>query len=399
MHLAFKLIIAAGCIVTCTSLGQGQATRAASSDQIRAWVSQLDDGRFEVRKSATRQLVSAGGAAIVATQRAIETNAGLEVQSRGLEVLEQLARSDQVDVRDSAQRAVGNTGGRRTARIAERAARKLEELKDFRRGIAITELQRLGADIHYANESPMMMGMSEAEVISVKITDQFQGTEEDIQQLRHLFDLRMLVLEGTKITDRFLEPVGHLEELSLLFIKGASVTDAGLKHLERISWLGNLAIWYTPITDAANATLANLRVRDIQLFGTQQSTEGIAQLRQQLLGTPIEFKAGGFLGVGPKNLFPEDGRGGCSVGEVKVNSAAYKAGMQVGDLIVRYDGKAVTNFEQLKELIARNGVGEKVAIEFLRNRELQRVEATLGAGNNRAIAPGTPRRTTHASPG
>ena len=51
----------------------------------------------------------------------------------------------------------------------------------------------------------------------------------------------------------------------------------------------------------------------------------------------------------------------------------------MGDVIVRYDGQAVGNFDELKELIARNRVGEAIKIEFLRNREIQRTEVVLGA--------------------
>lgn len=379
MHSLIKSNLAIVCVLALAAVGQAQDTHEVSPEQIRVWVQQLDDSRFDVRKSATRQLIGAGGAGIDQIRHVIERDAGLEVQARGLEVLKRLARSDQLEVRDSAQLALESLAGGSRRKIAERAARKLDELKDFRRGIAIAELQRLGADIRYGNESPITIGMSESDLVSVFITDQFQGTEDDIQQLRHLFDLRAVMFEGSKITDRFLEPLGYLEELALLSIKRTSVSDAGIKHLERLAWLGKLSIWYTPITDTSNKILANLRVRELELFGTQQTPEGIAELRQQLLGTPIEYKAGGFLGVGPKNFLPEEGRGGCRVGEVKPNSSADKAGMQVDDVIVGYDGQVVASFEQLKELIARNRVGEQIKIELLRNGKLQHIEATLGA--------------------
>ena len=75
-----------------------------------------------------------GQAGIEPILRAIENDAGLEVQARGLEVLKRLARSDQPDIRNAAQQALESLASGTSRRVAERAARKLDELKDFRSG-------------------------------------------------------------------------------------------------------------------------------------------------------------------------------------------------------------------------------------------------------------------------
>ncbi|MFQ5548480.1 MAG: DegQ family serine endoprotease [Woeseia sp.] len=84
---------------------------------------------------------------------------------------------------------------------------------------------------------------------------------------------------------------------------------------------------------------------------------------------------------------------GALVSNIEPGSAAESAGLQVDDIIVRVDDKAIDDSRELANAIGLKGSGEQVDIEFVRNGKSRTVTATLGrrsvsrsAGND--IHPG-----------
>lgn len=93
---------------------------------------------------------------------------------------------------------------------------------------------------------------------------------------------------------------------------------------------------------------------------------------------------GTFLGVGFLPLTPELRRHwgvaedtGVLVSRVVEDSAAAKAGIQVGDILTRVDGQAVEEVFDLERLIGRRDPGETVALEVFRAGRAQTLSATL----------------------
>ncbi len=70
---------------------------------------------------------------------------------------------------------------------------------------------------------------------------------------------------------------------------------------------------------------------------------------------------------------------GLLVVRVEAGSAAEKAGMEVGDIIVGIGGKNVPDHEQLVSVLAERGAGAKVEAEVIRGGELKRLSVTIGA--------------------
>jgi serine protease Do len=68
---------------------------------------------------------------------------------------------------------------------------------------------------------------------------------------------------------------------------------------------------------------------------------------------------------------------GAVVKEVTKGSAAEKAGLQSGDVIVSYQGERITSVAQLRRLVRETPPGRRVAIEASRAGALQRLTATL----------------------
>jgi serine protease Do len=80
-----------------------------------------------------------------------------------------------------------------------------------------------------------------------------------------------------------------------------------------------------------------------------------------------------FLGVGP-----DDESDDARIGHVVRGSAAEKAGIKVGDVIVKLDGHELKEYAELPALIRSREPGDEVEIEVRRGEEAVKLKATLG---------------------
>jgi serine protease Do len=83
-----------------------------------------------------------------------------------------------------------------------------------------------------------------------------------------------------------------------------------------------------------------------------------------------------YLGVSSKR--EKDGPAGAKITAVSDSSAAAKAGLRVGDLIVRVDDENIEGPEDLAEAVHHHKPQEKATITFQRDGKTQTVTATLG---------------------
>jgi putative serine protease PepD len=71
--------------------------------------------------------------------------------------------------------------------------------------------------------------------------------------------------------------------------------------------------------------------------------------------------------------------GGVEIGQVEPNGAAAAAGLQVGDVIVSYEGTELDTMEDLIVLLRRSSVGDQVQVMVERNGAAESIDLTLGA--------------------
>ncbi len=93
----------------------------------------------------------------------------------------------------------------------------------------------------------------------------------------------------------------------------------------------------------------------------------------------------GWLGVRVQSVNADIAEGlglssatGALVAEVSGNGPAAHSGLAKGDLIVRFDGKAVADNRALPRLVADTPVGKKVTIEYLRHGQKMTAQVMLG---------------------
>jgi C-terminal processing protease CtpA/Prc len=93
----------------------------------------------------------------------------------------------------------------------------------------------------------------------------------------------------------------------------------------------------------------------------------------------VRHAGGGRLGVSLADT--EGDVRGAKVRSVEEDSAAAKAGLKEGDVIVRFDGEAVRSAGQLARLVRETPSGRSVAIEVSRAGATQKLTATLAEGS------------------
>ena len=72
---------------------------------------------------------------------------------------------------------------------------------------------------------------------------------------------------------------------------------------------------------------------------------------------------------------------GAFVNQVMPDSAAAKAGIKAGDIIISIDGKPIRSFGELRAKIATMGADKQVALGLIRDGKEQTVKVTLKKGS------------------
>ncbi len=92
----------------------------------------------------------------------------------------------------------------------------------------------------------------------------------------------------------------------------------------------------------------------------------------------------GWLGVSIQELSPEltsqfglSESKGVLVSDVLDGSPAKKAGLERGDVILEFDGKAVETPTHLRNIVAQTQVGKQITVKFIRNKGQRTVDVTI----------------------
>lgn len=354
-------------LLACGAIAQAEPT----SDQIRGWVDNLSSRNYSKRDRATKELVAAGRPAIKPLMEAIAEH-GLEVTTRGVYVLQQLAVSGDEATEDAARESLTKIAAPRVTASARHASDALKKLDFLRQKRAISELERLGALIESDPDEPLLNRIGP--FYRVEINEDWKGTTADLRWLKYLLDVEQVSFIGPKVTDEWLKHLPEMSNVMVVKIKRAKITAEGLVVLREMERLQIVLLMYMPIGDACINHLALCkRVMRVHLLGTKMTDAGEQKLRNAM-AAQIDRRRGAFLGIAasePNNLMWQ-------IDRVTPGGAAAQAGLQPGDSLVTYDGKPVGDFDTLRSFLAQNDAGDTVTLKLRRKGEVIEREVTLG---------------------
>jgi hypothetical protein len=283
------------------------AAEGVPEAQIAGWVEQLGAAQFAQREAAARSLVDAGKAAIGPLERAIHAG-DLEVAARGIEILR-----DMLTAEDPA-----------TAAAAERLLESLAEQGEP----PLSQLAAGVLDFH-------LVGLAEQ-------------ARRALEEAGATFRERSLVAGKP----------GLEVEVGPAWRGGI----AGLRQLPRLRGLASVSVHGVPMDAEAAAVLGRLRgVQRIDLYGTGIPDTAVAKLTAALPNAMIDVRKGGRLGVSSLAF-----GGPCEITHVQPGSAAAKAGVEVGDVVLAVDGEPIASFEALTQRVARHGAGDVLTLSIAR---------------------------------
>jgi hypothetical protein len=351
---------------------------SVTAEEIARWVRELDSDRYIERRQATERLIAAGAVTIPPVLQAVQEGS-LETVARGLHILSELASSSDYATECAACEALESLSTKGTV-IARRASSILASIGLVRYERAKAYLTNKGAIIGAANV--FFSNRTRQALPSITFNESWSGSLEDLHRLRWLVEFHhenafeqvswLISFEGLKITDEWLEQIKGLENVTAIKIRKTRVSEAGIARLKDLKRLRFLDILYNPLPNSAIAHLAQLppSIR-MRLYGTNLDQAAIEELRTNRQDADIDDRRGGFLGVGC-DLKP------CRIILVGPGTAAERAGLQVEDEIVSYNGQPVDSFDALTGLIGKNQPGDDVTVGLIRMGKPISVTVKLG---------------------
>lgn len=263
------------------------------------------------------------------------------------------------------------------------------------------------------------------DLVGAKITNQ------TLQCLRYVPELNILTLRECAITDAGMQAMRDLNSLEVLVVFFSPLTDHSLKQLEELKQLRELYVYGTQMTEQGVQPLAQkLAVVDRRNGGLLGVSGGRGDLEQtpcvlqnlqpdsaaaqagcepddivvkigdnrirhfkDLQASISKYRAGDVVKLEivrglelepqlvhradvPLGIQCEPAAVGVRVTKVELDSPADRTGIQVGDLILRFDGEAVASDSELKKTYESSAVGA-IEIALLRNSQTLTKEVTL----------------------
>lgn len=121
------------------------------------------------------------------------------------------------------------------------------------------------------------------------------------------------------------------------------------------------------IAFAIPSNMANNLVQQIIEFG---------EVKRGLLGIK-----GSELNADLAKEFNVDAQQGAFISEVMADSAAAKAGLKSGDVIIALNGQKIRSFAELRAKVATTGAGKEIELTYLRDGDEEKVKVTLQSDN------------------
>lgn len=374
---------------------------------VEFWAEQLDAARFETRQYAKEQLIKAGIASVnvLADRLAVD---GVEGSRLGLSVLYELALRRDPRASAEAERVIRELAADRVTGTSYRAAAVLRSVHEMRSSAGVKILRQLGARVRFEHDSVEERALITSignSLVFVTLDEGWRGAPNDLFFLEWLNQHRgcKITFQGRRFGDDYLAAIQSNQKIVGLHLKRTGMTDDGMAFTRSMEKLRNVILQHCEMTGACLVHLdRDPSLGLLYVFGGKMPRKDFDAFAKKHEACITRRGLGGFLGIGGDRYENETtGVRGCIVTMVTENHAAERAGIRENDIILRYNGQAVTQFisarptegepEQapkdtqgkpaplsLAERIGLNQPGDKVTLTILRDEKEIELNVVLG---------------------
>jgi len=274
--------------------------------EMKADLEALSAPQFSTREAAAKRLLARRLDSVPFLTEVAQSDK-IEASVRAFDLLRQLYREGDDSTNEAIEQAFENLIQNENPTVALRAEAAIEAGGPIRRAKAIAAFRKIGGVLKYHSD----------------------GTT------------------GPAAEDESTKSISH----AIIDPKSWNGGDDGLKYLRRI--------------DDFRAPADGHRSGLIVIKGSKVSKKAIEDLQIALPSLLVQERGPAQLGVSPYSIFGGPAR--LQIGDVKAGSAAERAGLRVGDLLLKFNGHPVRDFETLVERISEKEPGDKVPVVYERN--------------------------------
>lgn len=338
--------------------------------QIEYWVTQLGSDQYLRRRRASRWLIDAGTDAVPVLLSNLGTG-DLESTRRAIGVLHEISLQQPPSEESGAWAALRDIAESGVGSQASRAVSAINEIRQHRDNIA---RERLAAKEVYVGVAEFVVRATSDQRRIVQIDQDWGGDLEHLQWLRWVQGVRYARVVGEAVKPEVVEQLVRMPDLETITFLEGNVDAALLGRLAEMKQIRDLEFRYVPMGEELADALVQLPVRSsLSLMGTGMPEDVVEEMRAARPGLQIEHRQGGFLGVSCANDFNI-----CQINSVISDSAAERAGLIPGDVIVGVEETEVTRFKELQDAINRHLPGDEITIRYSRGGVVKETAAKLG---------------------
>ena len=276
--------------------GDAPAELRAEREAIQRHIRDLSHPDYRTRQLARWRLEQRPAAAIDAVGEEL-ADADYNTAVQLIELLSELAVHGDVNVSLRSRETLYEHAQRVTS-TGRLAANAVQAISDLQEEQAIETLTHHGARIASYDSLDFNLNARtySGNGFTLWINEDFTGDDESIEWIQFLKSVENVFLEGATIDSRHYRAVARLTGVKNLKLKHVQLSVDDLELFRGFTDLELLEINYVPIDDSCLTTLAKLPVsQSLRLYGTRVTSEGVAQLAQQLDGIDIYRGSCGYL--------------------------------------------------------------------------------------------------------
>ncbi len=345
-------------------------TQEPEERDLEYWVGQLSSDHYLRRESAQQKLIRAGDEAVGPLENVLAT-ADLETTELAIRALGEISMAQKPNDDSGAWAALDRISTKRAGSKANRAKIALEEVNSYRSETAIEAIR--GAGVTIGVDEFVIQAISESNII-LQINSSWRGDIDVLDWLRWVRKVQFARIEGPAVNREVLKRLAKMPDLHSITLVDGTIDVETIKSLQAITSITALELRYTHLDEKLADAITELPLRSsLSMIGTDLAMSKVEAMREKLPGLKIEYKQGGYLGVGGSDFGNV-----CEINRVLFGSAADKAGLKVGDRIERIGDTEIKLFSDLQAKVSQHQEGDSLTIEYSRQGNKAKVTVVLG---------------------